>query len=174
MTESPPTAPTPPTPPTPPAGTDPGASSQPAAGAAPDLQSAGAAGRSKPGSPPPPDTNQARSEPVSDSDAPEDPDTLDTTASMTSANPQAPSAARIAAEPVIARQGRQDAGAGQAQGVAVPHTAPAPGTSQETTGVGEVGSATPVEPGHQAGGTGSQPVVGAHRAQAPDGEVGPS
>jgi len=156
---------------TPPQGTDPGAENQPSGGPGPDLESPGAAGRAAPGVPPPPGTNQARTEPAAD------PSLAPPAESMTSTNPQAPSAARIAHEPAIAaaepRSG-EAAGAGNAQGVGVPPAASAPGTSQEMGGVADIGSATPVDPGHQAGAANAQRVTAAHRPHAPDGENAPT
>jgi len=166
----------------PPTGSAPGASSETTGTEGPDLDSPGAAGRAQPGMTPPPGTNQARTEPVGDSDSPDSPDSpdrLDPTGAISSADPQSPSAARITAEPGLAAAGGlaasgQRAGVGAPQGVQVPHTDAAPGTSEQFTGVGEVGSVTRIEPGHQQGGTGSQPIVGAHRPHAPDGEASPT
>lgn len=163
-----------------PGGDEPGSSSEPAGATGPDLTSPGAAGRSEPGVAPPPDTNQARAEPVADSDAPDDPSTLDTTGTIGTADPQSPGAARLAAEPALSSTpgtpavSGQQPGVGHPQGVLVPAEDPAPGTSEELTGVGEVSSVTPLaEPGHQVAGTGSQPMSGARRPQAPDAEVSP-
>ncbi len=156
---------------TPESGSDPGAGGQ-AGGAMPDLAAPGAAGDTHQGATRPPAANQARHEPIADAAAPADPHSLDTTGSMTSANPQAPSAVRVAVEADTA--GRDPGpGVGDSRGVVVPPAEPAPGTSQESLGVADVGSATPVDPGHQAGGIGGAPVAAAHRPHAPDGEVSP-
>lgn len=101
--------------------------------------------------------------------------TLPASGTVTSADPQAASPARIARETAIGGAGLIGSGAApMQQGLADPPT-PQEGAGQPELGVADTGTGgVPVDRGRKAGATNSTEVVGAVRPHAPDGEVSPT